>query len=231
MHRACLLLLALINSSELLALSSHSSAPPVGKFRGSQRFPLSPALRGGCDGEQGAQDDARGGGEGAGASKGDVNDGGLLAEEMQKASELLKRVNVELGETEALVEQKQEVDANFKELHDESEKARLELSKRTAALLLAAAKSGDVQSVQEALDNGADMFADDEDGMNAIHHAAGGGHTEVISLLAARDASGLSTTATDGSTALHLASYYGSQEAVELLLELKSSVHAQDVEG
>jgi hypothetical protein len=231
MQGACLLLLALLNSYELLALSSHSPAAPVGKFRGVQRFPLSPALRGGCDGEHGGQDTAKGGGEGAGPSMDDVTDGGLLADEMQKASELLKRVNVELGETEALVEQKQEVDANYRELQDESEKARLELSKRTAALLLAAAKSGDVPSVQEALDNGADMFADDEDGMNAIHHAAAGGHTEVISLLVARDASALSTTATDGSNALHLASYYGSQEAVELLLELNSCVNAQDAEG
>lgn len=220
---ACVCLLFVVLLPELLA--SYSLAlgqnPRVG------RVPFRGALRGGCDGEQGAP---QGGAEDA-ASRTEGVGGGLLAEEMHKASELLKRVNVELGETEALVEEKKAVDANFAGLQEETEKARGELSQRTLELLLAAAKSGDVKSVHEALENSADMFATDDDGMNALHHAAAGGHTAVIEALVNRDGSALPSTAADGSSALHLASYYGCSEAVGVLLNLSACVHAQDAEG
>ena len=170
------------------------------------------------------------GGAGRGGRTG-AGGGTALTDEMLKASDLLQRVNIELGETEALMQEKQAIDTTCEELQASKDKAKTELAKHTAALLLAAAKSGDSPSVQEALDNGAPLDFRDQDGMNALHHAAACGHTETIQLLASLDSGGLSASAQDGSTALHLASYYGHHAAVASLLKLGADVHAQDVEG
>jgi ankyrin repeat protein len=108
------------------------------------------------------------------------------------------------------------------------------LAKQEAALLLAAAKAGDTQSLQDVLVHGVDWLGVmDEDGMNALHHAAAGGHQDTINSLLERDSSGssLSARSNDGSSALHLASYYGFDAAVELLLARGADVHAVDVEG
>lgn len=83
-----------------------------------------------------------------------------LSAEMHKASELIERVKMELGEAE----EKQALNVTCDELHVSKEDAEQQLGKHTAALLIAAAKSGDTLSVQEALDNGAGVNTVDDDG-------------------------------------------------------------------
>ena len=189
------------------------------------RFHLHPAaarLRGGCEGEH-----ETGGMETDNSCSAGTGDASPNAG-MEQASELLERVNLELGETEALMKEKEAADANCKELRQAQERARAELTIRSAALLRAAAKAGDVQSVKEALEKGADPKLADEDGMNALHHAAAWGHIDVIGLLLSHDLSVIFSKATDGSSALHLAAYYGFHAATEKLLECGADVHSED---
>jgi hypothetical protein len=167
---------------------------------------------------------------------GDVGTDGAAVgdQEEDKTSELPKHVNMELGETEAVVREKQAIDETCDELHAKKEKGQAQLAKQEAALLLAAAKAGDTQSLQDILVHGVEWLGVmDEDGMNALHHAAAGGHQDTINSLLERDSSGssLAARANDGSSALHLASYYGFDAAVELLLARGADVHAVDVEG
>jgi len=153
---------------ELLALSSRAAPPraarlPVLAARGARPCQRAVGrLRGGAGAEDQAGDGAGGADGGGGAAVG--GDDTVLVDEMQKASDLLQRVNIELGETEALVQEKQAIDSTCEELQASKEKANAELARHTAALLIAAAKTGDTQSVQEALDNGAPLDFRDQDG-------------------------------------------------------------------
>jgi hypothetical protein len=150
-------------SSRTPALGAQSTVARDSMFLSSRAPCLAvrrlPRLRGG----QGSESADDGGGKAEGGA--DVAEG-ALAEEMSKTSELLAKVTTELGETEELMNEKKEIDQTCDELLEAKKKAKENLAKQTAALLLAAAKEGDAQSVKEALDNGADFHVMDEDGDN-----------------------------------------------------------------
>jgi hypothetical protein len=227
MHVACRCLLLVLVLPQLLALSCCDNAAAL--------RPLGILHRGMCArGRSSATSDRKlhlrgGSGDDVGQDAAAVGN-----QEENKTSELPKHVNMELGETEAAVREKKAIDETCDELHAKKEKAQTQLAKQKAALLLAAAKAGDTQSLQDVLVHGVDWLGVmDEDGMNALHLAAAGGHQDTINSLLEGDSSGssLGARANDGSSALHLASYYGFDAAVELLLARGADVHAVDMEG
>ena len=167
-RRACALFVMLL--PELLALSAapvrrqlRSTACPNGRalcglvVRCGQALPM-PRLRGG-DGSNADGKSIESDGSGANGDS-EKNAEIDLSAEMHKASELIERVKMELGEAE----EKQALNVTCDELHVSKEDAEQQLGKHTAALLIAAAKSGDTLSVQEALDNGAGVNTVDDDG-------------------------------------------------------------------
>ena len=203
---------------ELLALSQRPGAPVVSPGALHCTSPARLALRGGGDGS---------GPEVVKAASAAAT----TAADLQKTADLLARVSLEQNEAEELMKEKRAADASCAELEQAQEQAKAELATSAWALLRAAAKSGDAPSVKEALEKGADAKIVDEDGMNALHHAAAGGHADAMELLLAHDPSMLSAQAADGSSALHLAAYYGFRQAAEILIASGADVHAGDAEG
>jgi hypothetical protein len=87
--------------------------------------------------------------------------------------------------------------------------------------LLDGVKEGDVESVKLALENGADVHADND---LALQWAPKYGYTEVVKLLLENGAD----VHADNDSALQLASRYGHAEIVKLLLEYGADVHAEN---
>ncbi|KAK8709555.1 hypothetical protein V6N13_060570 [Hibiscus sabdariffa] len=89
--------------------------------------------------------------------------------------------------------------------------------------LLFRACRGDVQGLEELLDEGIDVDSIDLDGRTALHIAACEGHLEVVELLLRRDAN---IDARDhwGSTAAADAKYYGNLDVYNLLKACGASI-------
>ena len=85
--------------------------------------------------------------------------------------------------------------------------------------LIKAARDGDLQQVQELLDNGADVDAKNENGVTALMEAYGGGHIEIMKLLLESEADVDAKDIRTGTTILMAASTMGQAEIVKLLLE------------
>ena len=91
-------------------------------------------------------------------------------------------------------------------------------------------KSGNVGKVEEAIKDGANVNAKDNDGNTALMWAAYNGHTERVKLLIEHGAN-INAKDNDGETALMQAAFYGYIEIVKLLLEYGASVNDKDNEG
>jgi hypothetical protein len=87
--------------------------------------------------------------------------------------------------------------------------------------LLDGVKEGDVESVKLALENGADVHAEND---SALRWASRYGHIEVVKLLLEHGAD----VHAENDSALQLASRYGHAEIVKLLLEYGADVHAEN---
>ncbi len=96
--------------------------------------------------------------------------------------------------------------------------------------LMRASASGEVGSVQELLEGGADPNAANERGETALSLAAQFGRTEVIALLLGRGAL-VDAPDTDGVTPLMKAARFGREEAVEELLRGGADRERKDREG
>ena len=96
---------------------------------------------------------------------------------------LVNQVNVQLKETQRLIEHKYNLNREISEIEEAKRSAEAKLSDLAFQMLLAATKSGETEYVKEALDKGADPFALDEQGMNALQHAAVAQNTEAFELL------------------------------------------------
>jgi ankyrin repeat protein len=102
--------------------------------------------------------------------------------------------------------------------------------KMATARLWAAAKEGDLSRAQAALDGGAKLDLQDEDGMNAMHQASAWGRKDVLELLMQRGGS-ITAAASDGSSVLHLAAYYGHAGITQMLVKGGADVTGKDLEG
>jgi len=95
------------------------------------------------------------------------------------------------------------------------------------AKLIQAAEDGNLQSVKNALSDGADINAKDKNGVPVLMWAANNGHFEVVKLLLDRGAD-VNVKRTDiGTTALLVASLQGHTEVVKLLIAAKADVNAK----
>jgi uncharacterized protein len=109
------------------------------------------------------------------------------------------------------------------------------------AALLSAARAGDVDATEAALQAGADANARDGDGITALMHAARGDrpeianptptdHPSVVELLIKRGADVNARTDT-GFVALFWAARYGHEEVAKVLIAHRADVNARDREG
>jgi ankyrin repeat protein len=97
--------------------------------------------------------------------------------------------------------------------------------------LLLASRNGNLDKVNELLNNGADVnAADDSDQKTALHEAAIYGHTDVVSLLLAKGAD-VNVQDEYGYTPIHWAAENGHTDVVSLLLEKGADVNVQDEDG
>lgn len=80
-----------------------------------------------------------------------------------------------------------------------------------------AASNGDVKTVQDLLNKGADVNDPDIDGRTPLHFAASRGHEEMVKFLLRRGANAYQTT-NKGNTLLHTATSSGHKTIIEILL-------------
>jgi ankyrin repeat protein len=93
-----------------------------------------------------------------------------------------------------------------------------------------AAYYGDLSEVKRLLAAGAQVNAQDKNGITALMAAALEGHREIVELLLANGA-GVNAKTNDGETALIYASIRGDRRVVELLLARGAEVNARTREG
>ncbi len=98
-----------------------------------------------------------------------------------------------------------------------------------------AAYGGDVAGVQTELDKGVDVNAKSKFGRTPLHHAAEGGHEEIVELLITAGADLHATTVSmlggGGWIPLHSAARQGHRGIVELLIEMGTDVNTRDSAG
>ncbi len=100
----------------------------------------------------------------------------------------------------------------------------LAVSSALAGPLHDAAKSGDVPTVKQLLDQGADIAQPDDSGEPALLIASLAGHPEVVAVLLERG-SNIEIRNKGGLTALHAAAYGGNLDVVELLVTKGAAVN------
>ena len=92
-----------------------------------------------------------------------------------------------------------------------------------------AAKAGNIEAVKQAIADGADVNArDDQFGGTPLHGAAGYGRTKVAELLLAEGAEVDSKDDKYEVTPLHYAAFNGHKEIAELLIAKGADVNAKD---
>ena len=91
---------------------------------------------------------------------------------------------------------------------------------------------GDLNAVQRAIDDGADVNSYNLIGFAPLHSAARGGYANITRLLLENGAlPDIRTNTPDSDTALHIASLNGEEGVVRALLAYEISVNAQNVNG
>jgi len=96
--------------------------------------------------------------------------------------------------------------------------------------LLYASGRGDLNKVEELLDNGADKDAKNDYGLSPLMYASSNGETEVVKLLLDSDAD-KNAESNDGRSPLLMASQFGYTEVVKLLLEYGADKEAKSSAG
>jgi len=95
------------------------------------------------------------------------------------------------------------------------------------------AANGELPKVKKAMGGGQMVDEQDQDGMQALHYAAGNGFLHVVLFLVLERRANVAAACTDGSTPLHHACYQGRIKVVQWLLERggKELVEARDKAG
>ncbi len=93
------------------------------------------------------------------------------------------------------------------------------LKQQCTEFLLEAARSGNSETLQRLLSEGADHRAQEPSGATILHMAASGGHLEMVQWLAENYPEKIEMTLEDGKTILHLATIEGHFELVRWLVK------------
>jgi ankyrin repeat protein len=96
--------------------------------------------------------------------------------------------------------------------------------------LWAAAKNGDIETLEELLDDGADPNAQDQLGITPLSWCAMTGHKKAAELLVEHGAD-VNQPNRDGGTALHAAAFLGNTEMVQFLIAEGANVRARNQGG
>jgi len=105
-------------------------------------------------------------------------------------------------------------------------KPSIDVGENVNSILLEASESGNLESMQHALDQGANVNVIDDRGMMPIHWAALRGHGQVVLALLDGDANVNSTNSAEWTPIMH-ASFEGHIEIVKLLLDRGANVNAK----
>ena len=93
-----------------------------------------------------------------------------------------------------------------------------------------AALEGNIEAVKQAIANGVDVNAKNNDGWTPLHGAAVFGKNEIVELLIAEGAD-INAKNRGGVTPLYDAAFKGRKEIAELLIAEGADVNAKDVDG
>ena len=92
--------------------------------------------------------------------------------------------------------------------------------------LLDAARSGDLKTVKNCLYYGADIEAQDNDGLTSLMRASANGHIEIAQLLIDNGAN-INAKDNDGWTSLMRACFYGNIETAQFLIDNGANINAK----
>ncbi|MEC7680078.1 MAG: ankyrin repeat domain-containing protein, partial [Planctomycetota bacterium] len=98
------------------------------------------------------------------------------------------------------------------------------------AVFFNAARTGDVQTLKQQIDNGQDINAKQNGNVHAIGLASLFGHVEAVELLI-KNGANVNQQTKDGGTALHGASFLGRVKIVETLLRAGANVKISNSNG
>ena len=97
--------------------------------------------------------------------------------------------------------------------------------------ILFASYRGNIDTIKYLIDNGADIYSINEQGINVIHMASQGNQPSSIVYFKEKYNYDLMSVDEVGSTALHWACYTGSEDAFNFLLSYNVNINSEDNEG
>ncbi|KAG8187586.1 hypothetical protein JTE90_025919 [Oedothorax gibbosus] len=100
----------------------------------------------------------------------------------------------------------------------------------SSASFLRAARSGNIDKIQEYLQGSIDINASNANGLNALHLAAKEGHIAIVTELVKKGAN-VNAATKKGNTALHIASLAGQEEVAKILIRNGANANLQSQNG
>ena len=159
-----------------------------------------------------------------------VTDMDAAVERAQKAKvEFLGQTPVKAGGSNYLAVYR-DLDGNFIELIGPAGKSESLSQAKSNAAFFNAARTGDVQTLKQQIDNGQDIDAKQNGNVHAIGLASLFGHVEAVELLI-KNGANVNQQTKDGGTALHGASFLGRVKVVETLLGAGANVKISNSNG
>jgi len=111
---------------------------------------------------------------------------------------------------------------------EENRELQVAIQAQHQTALMYAAKMGDKEAINKAINEGANPRLHDEYGWTALHEAAGGGHVDAVTVLVSNHGADVYSTNNLGWTPLHWAVSSGKLNAVKRLVQLGSQTSTRN---